>query len=66
MKSRSISYGWIAEFSDGHPPQVIPTLDLREHERSSRCWCCPTWDEGVVVHHSMDRREEYENGRRKS
>lgn len=43
---------------------VVPTNDLREHEDSEACWCRPTEDEdGVIVHHSMDRREEYEEGR---
>ena len=48
---------------------VIPTNDLREHENNANCWCNPTEDEdypGVFVHHSMDRREEYETGRKPS
>lgn len=49
-----------------NPPNVIPEDDLREHELSMQCWCCPVEDsEFVVVHNSMDRREEYEHGQRK-
>ncbi len=46
---------------------VVPLNDLREHTASTDCWCKPTEDEGwpdVWVHHSMDRREEYEEGRK--
>jgi hypothetical protein len=43
---------------------VIPIDDLRSHDPESEdCWCHPTDDEGVLVHHSMDRREEHEEGR---
>lgn len=45
---------------------VLPIKDLREHEASIDCWCKPKEDEGVIIHNSMDRREEYENGRLKS
>lgn len=44
---------------------VVPLNDLREHVASKDCWCKPTEDavDDVWVHHSMDRREEYEEGR---
>ena len=48
---------------------VLPLNDLRDHEASKTCWCKPTQDEDeslVWIHHSMDRREEYENGRKPS
>jgi hypothetical protein len=45
---------------------VTPLDDLREHFRSPDCWCGPTEEDGYFVHHSMDRREEYENGRKPS
>ena len=48
---------------------VIPEDDLRGHETTPECWCKPTQDDdepNVWVHHSMDRREEYEEGRAKS
>ena len=46
---------------------VVPLNDLREHEASTTCWCKPTEDDewpDIWVHHSMDRREEYEEGRK--
>jgi len=48
---------------------VIPLDDLREHTASVGCWCKPTEDDewpDVWVHHSMDRREDYENGKEKN
>jgi hypothetical protein len=41
----------------------MPLGDLREHDPYPTCWCKPTEDEGVWIHHSMDRREEHEQGR---
>lgn len=40
---------------------VVPLDDLRPHVLVD-CWCVPTDDEGVMVHHSMDQRERYERG----
>ena len=50
------------------PVHVLPLNDLREHTASADCWCKPTLDgdDPIYVHHSMDRREEYENGRKPS
>jgi hypothetical protein len=45
---------------------VVPVNDLREHIANTDCWCKPYEDDGVWVHHSMDRREEYEEGRKPS
>lgn len=48
---------------------IMPMNDLRDHEESPDCWCRPTQDadeDNVYVHHSMDRREEYEEGRKLS
>ena len=43
---------------------VMPLDDLREHEFVS-CWCHPDVDDdGLVIHHSMDRREAFETGER--
>jgi hypothetical protein len=47
-------------------PHVIPNGDLREHTPFDHCWCKPYEDDGVWVHRSMDRREEYEGGRKPS
>ena len=53
---------------------VYPVDDLREHVTSdhmgARCWCKPAEEEVngglLVIHNSMDRREEYEQGRKPS
>lgn len=50
---------------------VHPCDDLREHVTGGwpqlRCWCRPEVEEcengSIIVHNSMDRREEYEHGR---
>lgn len=45
---------------------VVPNNDLREHECAQECWCHPTKDDdfpNIFTHHSMDLREQYENGR---
>lgn len=42
---------------------VSPADDLREHSRSTDCWCHPSPDdecENMCIHHSADRREDYE------
>ncbi len=44
---------------------VIPLDDLKPHAETPQCWCEPTDDEGVWVHHAMDRREFYETGEAK-
>lgn len=44
---------------------VIPENDLREHVSTPDCWCKPSQDDeepSLWVHHSLDRREEYEDG----
>lgn len=40
---------------------VVPLADLRDHQLTMQCFCLPRIDEGVVVHNSMDRREESEH-----
>lgn len=47
---------------------VLPVNDLREHVEEIDCWCRPRQDvdePAVIVHNSMDRREEYEEGKRR-
>jgi hypothetical protein len=44
---------------------VVPLNDLRDHELSHACWCCPDDAEGdgtLWVHNSLDQREKYETG----
>ena len=51
------------------PMHIIPINDLREHVSSNSCWCHPEQDDeqpSIWVHNSMDRREEYEEGRKPS
>jgi hypothetical protein len=55
--------GWGVYFADDGQPHVCPMNDFRPHVIDENCWCGPMYDEGVVVHHSIDRREEYEVGR---
>jgi len=56
---------WLASIArEGQ--HVMPVDDLREHHAHETCWCKPTNDEGVWMHHAMDRREEYEDGRKLS
>lgn len=48
---------------------VYPVNDLREHETDGKpCWCNPRIEEDgmLIVHNSMDKREEYEQGRKPS
>jgi hypothetical protein len=48
---------------------IMPINDLRPHITSPDCWCKPTVDDDYPVfwvHHSIDEREQYEQGRNKS
>lgn len=53
------------------PLHVVPVADFREHVAEEGCWCHPTLDDGweygqekIFVHHSMDGRESFEEGKR--
>lgn len=52
---------------DGFVGHIVPVDDIKEHTLNAECWCTPMLDEefGLVVHNSLDRREEYETGQRK-
>ena len=43
---------------------IIPIDDLREHEATPECWCCPDEceEDGTVIPHALDNREAYETG----
>lgn len=44
---------------------VMPINDLREHISKAECFCKPFYvGDGVYLHNSLDRREEYEEGRK--
>jgi hypothetical protein len=36
---------------------IIPGNDVRLHIVSVDCWCQPTDENGIIVHHSLDGRE---------
>jgi len=49
---------------------IVPRGDLREHELSPDCWCCPFEDPNVLpgtlfVHQAADEREKFESGERR-
>ncbi len=57
--------GWEVVERDGES-HVLPLGDLRDHAASRLCWCCPDEDPHeahIIVHNSMDRREDFEKGR---
>lgn len=58
--------GWVADLLDDGTLQVWPLNDLRPHvvDGKGECWCRPRPDGNIMVHNSMDRREEYERGER--
>ena len=58
-KLREIMNDWEVT-RDAH---VIPRDDLKDHINDLACWCAPTEDDGAIVHHSLDQRETYEQGR---
>lgn len=50
------------------PLHIIPVGDLRDHDMSPECWCCPEENPEVPnlwSHNSADGREAYERGERK-
>lgn len=47
---------------------TLPDNDLRPHFVRTDCWCHPMEDgevEGIFSHNALDRREDYEEGRRR-
>ena len=54
-------YGWLIT----EALHVMPLNDLREHTEDTECWCDPTDDGEIVVHHSADNREAFEARNRK-
>ncbi len=46
---------------------IYPLNDLKDHliEDGDKCWCNPEKDGDLIVHHSMDGREDYETGKRR-
>lgn len=44
---------------------IIPINDLKEHIENINCWCRPTIEDDILIHHSMDGREKFETGEKK-
>ena len=53
---------WRALYTEYGERHAIPLDDLREHKETPDCWCGPDDEDGVWVHHSLDRRELFERG----
>lgn len=58
--------GWAVVIRDDGVPCVYPLEDLRPHAIDGDCWCRPFFVDHILVHNAMDRREEYERGRKMS
>lgn len=54
--------GWGVYREDLILPHVAPIDDLLEHiiDDEATCWCKPTVDADVIIHHSIDLREDNE------
>jgi hypothetical protein len=39
---------------------LVPTRDRKQHQADHACWCEPTLEDRVFVHHAADRREASE------
>jgi hypothetical protein len=50
---------WIVTVLDDGTLCVYPKHDVRPHTIND-CWCGSYYDDGVLIHNSMDRREEHE------
>lgn len=61
-------HGWLSDQNDDPfdtDIHVLPANDLKPHDTSRRCWCSPDEDAEtarIVVHHSLDRREQHQHG----
>jgi hypothetical protein len=55
---------WESSCDEQGERHVIPLDDLKPHVYTIDCWCKPYLDDAIIVHNSMDRREEYERGRK--
>lgn len=59
--------GWRCDAGGDESGQVYPINDLRPHIASGiGCWCLPQIIDGIVVHNSMDGREKFETGERRT
>lgn len=63
-----MSWG-VYDTNDNDELHVCPIEDLRDHYLDRKCWCKPERvdeDPRLWSHKSMDRREEFEQGRQMS
>jgi hypothetical protein len=51
---------WVVTVLDDGTLCVFPRHDVRPHTIRGDCWCGSYYDDGVLIHNSMDRREEHE------
>jgi len=47
---------WMVIQSKSGQLHVVPIKDQRKHDSTLECWCSPTQDEDVIVHHAADGR----------
>ncbi len=52
---------WDVILKDG-VQHVVPRNDLICHLYATECWCKPIIEAKIVVHHSLDGREERDDG----
>lgn len=63
MLVEPIRGGWVLL---PYPLEAMPVDDLREHSVGVDCWCAPEVDDDdILMHNSLDHREDFETGRRK-
>ncbi len=53
-------FGWLVVEDQNGVCHVVPKKDDQAHTINDVCWCDPTSDDGVMVHHSADGREKRE------
>lgn len=53
----ALSGGWSIWDTDLDERHLVPNDDARPHSHTDKCWCEPTLNEGLFVHHPADRRE---------
>ena len=59
--SEQVSKGWRYHTDHRTPRHVWPENDMTRHVvNGQQCWCKPATEDGVVIHHSLDGREERE------
>lgn len=63
-----VGQGWDVVPGNMMLRHVMPTDDIKCHHADSSCWCRPyvdIVDDTVLIHNSLDGREEYESGKKR-